>query len=176
MATAELKVTRSLFDIGDDFLALDALLDEREGDLTGCEEAIDEILVELRDDLHRKADSYAALIMICEKRAAARKEESDRLRALAKTDENKAKMLRERMKFFLEHYQIKAVDTDRFRISVQVNGGIAPIRLLVAPEDLPPEFQKITISADNGKIRKALDAGPVAFAELEPRGSSLRIR
>ena len=46
-----------------------------------------------------------------------------------------------------------------------------------SPDELPQEFQKVTIEANNEAIRKALDEGQeLEFAQYGERGESLRIK
>jgi hypothetical protein len=57
------------------------------------------------------------------------------------------------------------------------NGGVLPLIMSASPEELPQEFQKVTIEPNNEAIRKALDEGKeLEFAQYGERGESLRIK
>ncbi len=64
-----------------------------------------------------------------------------------------------------------------FSFSIQNNGGLVPMAVHVEAEKLPPWAQSVKIEMNKAEIRKRLEAGEVLdFAELLPRGESLRIR
>jgi hypothetical protein len=69
------------------------------------------------------------------------------------------------------------IETERCTVAVTNNGGKQPIDLTVCPEQLPAEFQKVSVTADEDRLRDALKAGrEVPGARLAPRGTHLRIR
>lgn len=169
----------TLYEIGSDLHALEALLTEIGGDITeeAAERAIDAWLAEAHANLKAKADNYCGLIQELSARAKARKEESDRLATRARVDENAAKRLKDRLQFFLEAHDIPKLETARFKLSVQANGGVAPLILDVPADQVPEDFCKVRVEPDNKTIREALDAGKaLPFAHLGQRGTSLRIR
>jgi len=178
------KPKRTLFEIGADAAALDALLEELEGDLSDPEvcAAIDDWLHETQGNLETKLDGYAALIRKCEARASARKEEARRLAELAKTDENKAARLKERLKYFFEAQGLQKVETSRYKISLAVNGGKVP--LLVDDNadwekigSMSPDFVVTRVEPNKEALREALeDVETVPGAVLGVRGTSLRIK
>lgn len=56
-----------------------------------------------------------------------------------------------------------------------------PLKIDIPVEQLPKKFQKITIAADNDKIREMLSQGEKVakrypWAHLEPRGRRLSIK
>ena len=171
-------LTRTLFNISDDLEKLNELLDES-GDDTQQQEVINQWLLQLGEERDRKLDNYSALIVEMTSRAAARKAEAQRLLELAAADENRARLLKDRLKYFLETHKLKTVETPRYRLSVAKNGGKAPLVLKngLAPTQLPERFQKVNVEPNNTAIREALEAGQVLdFAHLGDRGTSLRIR
>ena len=169
---------KTLLDITDDLHALWALIEEREGDITGIEQAIDGWLAEIDGDLAGKLDNYAALITHMEHLSEGRKEQAQRLSKRAKTDENAAAYLRHRLKFALEARGKLKLDTPRFRLSIQRNGGAAPV-IIPDLQALPPQFvkQEIVYVPDREAIRKALESGQqVPGATLGERGTRVSIR
>jgi hypothetical protein len=69
------------------------------------------------------------------------------------------------------------LETARFRLSVQANGGAQPLEVTVPPEQLPQQYQAVRVEADKAALREALAAGAtIPGVTLLPRGTSLRIR
>jgi hypothetical protein len=137
--TGELKQHRSLNSITQDMHLLEALLEE-------CEDP-DEMQLLLNTffatDHARleKLDSYAGLIGQMEARIAFRKSESQRLADLARTDENKVKSLKERLKqYFVAEGIDKPVQTPHYRISLVNNGGKLPV-IIEDPMAVPLSYQ-----------------------------------
>lgn len=172
------KTRRSLFNISDDLEKLNELLDDC-GDDAQQQELINNWLEQLGDERDRKLDNYSALIVEMTTRAAARKAEAQRLMELAASNENRAKLLRDRLKCFFETHNLKTVDTARYRLSLAKNGGKAPLILdaSVPATKLPERFQRVSIDPDTTAIREALERGEhLNFAQLGERGTSMRIK
>lgn len=172
------RQTRSLFSISDDLEKLHELLDES-GDDIQQQELIAQWFEQLETERDRKLDDYCALISEIVARAEVRKTEAKRLMELAATDENKARLLKERLKWFLETHNFKTLETPRYRLLVAKNGGKTPVILKdgLTPTQLPERFQKVSIDLNTTAIREALEAGEnLDFAQLGDRGTSLRIK
>ena len=169
---------RSLFNISEDLEKLNELLDEV-GDDAEQQEIINNWLESVGEERNRKLDGYAALISEMQARADVRKAEAKRMQELATTDENRARLLKARLKTFFETHDIKTINTDRYRLSLAKNGGKAPLILdeNVAVTSLPEQFQRVTIDADTTAIREVLEKGEsLDFARLGERGTSMRIK
>jgi len=171
-------MTRTLLDITEDLQALDDLLTEAGGDVTGIEATVDAWLAELEQDLKGKVDNYAALITAMNARAEVRKAEADRLYHRAKVDAGNAKFLRDRLKFALEQRGVSKLETARYRVGVSKVGGAIPI---IIPDlaAVPSDFIRVTEirQPDKDAIRKALESGQqVPGAALGARGTCLTIR
>lgn len=168
---------RTLFQISDDLQQFNVLLDDL--DDAEQQQMVTEWLEHLEAERDRKLDNYAALIAELEARAEVRKAEAKRLMELVAADENRAKMLKERLKIFFEANNLKKVETQRYQLSLVRHGGKAPVILeqSISPTELPKQFQKVSVEPDTKAIREALEAGePLDFARLGDRGSSVRIR
>ena len=174
---------RTLFEIGEEIQALADLLTETGGEITDpeAESAIDDWLAETQMSLELKVDQYASLIREFEARSEAREIEAERLTALAGADGNQAKRLKDRLKAFFEIAGIKKLETPRFRVSIQANGGNTP--LIVPPmweqdpAEAPEAFQRRVIELDRNAIREAIrNDGETHGACLGERGTQLRIR
>lgn len=174
-------MNQTLYQIADDLRALEALLVEAGGDLSSPEAlaAVEAWEAELEANLSGKVDNYCGLITEIEVRAAARQAESDRLRDLARVDENAAKSLRERLLFVLQTRNVPKVDTERFRVSISRNGGKAPLDVRIGPDELPAWAVKkrTVVETDRDAIRARLEAGEsLPFANLMERGTRLVIK
>lgn len=169
---------RTLFSISDDLEKLNELLDSA-GDDAQQQELIAQWFEQLGEEREKKLDGYCALITEMMARAEVRKAEAKRLMELAASDENHARLLKDRLKWFFETHGLKTLDTARYRLSLAKNGGKAPLILKdgVEPNVLPERFQKVSIDPNTTAIREALERGErLDFAQLGERGTSLRIK
>lgn len=169
---------RSLFNISDDLEKLNELLDETSDDVRQ-QELLNEWFVQLGTERDRKLDDYAALMSEMLTRAEIRKSEAKRMMELAQKDEQRARILKERLKWFFETHQLKTIETSRYRLSLAKNGGKTPLIIKpgISPGQLPQRFQTVSIEPNTDAIRTALEAGEdLDFATLGERGTSLRIK
>lgn len=160
--------------------ALEDLLSEVGGDVTEAEAeaAIDAWLKEADAPLQAKLDGYGVVIREFELRAAARKAEADRIAALANTDANNSRRLKERLRWFFEAEGIDKIETSRFKFALASNGGKAPVILHCEPEALPEWAKRVTVTPDMEAIRGEIETRgeSLEFAEIGERGKHLRIR
>lgn len=168
---------RTLFNISDDLEKLNELLDEI-GDDQEQQELLMQWFEQLGEERDCKLDAYAALISEMQARAEARKVESRRLSELAASDENRAKLLKDRLKWFFEKHNLKTLETARYKLSVAKN-STRP--LIVNPDiaiaTLPDEYKKVSVELDTVTVREALKQGvELDFARLGEAGTHLRIR
>lgn len=173
-------MNKTLFNLSEEILALDAQLDAE--DLTDDQRAelVDRWL-ETQEDAAIKLDNYAGLISELDARAEARAVEGKRLIALAYEDERRAANLRARLKLYFQRHELKKFETPRYKIALQQHGGQVP--LIIPPEwesdpaNAPEAFQKRIIQLDKNAIREAIrNDGETHGASLGERGSSIRIR
>jgi Siphovirus Gp157 len=173
----------TLFQIGAEISALHDLLTECGGELTDeqSETAIDQWLAETNEALEKKVNSYVWLIKEFEGRSEARELAAKHLMASAGADLNQAKRLKDRLKTFLELCGLSKLQTEHFKLSIQANGGVLPLRIPSDwdddPANAPEAFQRRTIVLDRDAIREAIRNDEETYgAELGPRGNHLRIR
>lgn len=171
-------MSRSLFNITEDMLALERILHEAGGDISDpqVEAAVNEWFDELQGDLESKVENYCSLIKDIEVRAANRKREEERIRRLRQVDENMVKSLKSRMQQALDFVGVPRVNTDLFRVTVANNGGKQP--MVVNEAAIPPEYITTRMIDEPNKdlIRQHLEDGQdLPFAQLKERGRSLRI-
>lgn len=172
---------RSLLDISDDLQALDDLLFETGGDISDPDvaAAIESWFAEVQADEATKVGNYIGLIREKELRAAAIAEEIERYKKLQSALVNSASGLKDRLKWYMESKDRKKIETPRGNATICGNGGKLPMQIAetVRPEELPPRFQKVTVSVNGDAVRDALEKGEqLEFAEILPRGTHLRIR
>ena len=167
----------TLYEITDELLQLEAIFEERVGEVS--DEELDAYL-RLQEDLEAKLDRTAAFVRELEARARARREEAHRLLELARLDEALVARLKDRMLFAMQVLGRERVDTPRFRLTIRTAGGKPPVVLRVdRPEDLPPRFQRIVVAADLEALRQALtegDPAAEAVAYLGERKQYLSIK
>lgn len=171
-------MNKTLFELSEEILELDALLDTvDETDTDGQRALIEGYVGTINDDLERKLDNYAAFITELEARAAARKSEAERMLQRSRVDANKAQRLKDVLKWFFQTHDMQSYETPRYRISLCGNCGRLP--LLVNPDLISEEFlnQVVSYVVDNDRIREALEAGEVVEgAMLGEREFHLRIK
>jgi hypothetical protein len=155
---------------------VDRLLDtpespEVQAELTCVLEGLDAALTD-------KAEDYVLVIRELEARAEARTAEARRMRELAGCDMALAERLKERLKGAMEASGRLKIDTERFKISVQRNGGKVPVAIDPTAMDLwDGKFVRVKREPDADTIRQALEAGQeVVGCSLMERGTSLRVR
>lgn len=178
-------MSKTLFQISDDLLAIDALLDEMEGDITNpeAEAAIDQWFAELGTERNAKLESYGYLIKELEARASGIKEEVARLRARQQASENKAERLKARLEVFFQLHNIDKIATTAFTFAMQNPGGKPKVQLrdefAENPVELPEGYRRVKFEADLISLREALEAGDETaqqYAYIVPPIKRLRIR
>lgn len=168
----------NLFNISDDLEKLNELLCEC-GDDTQQQELIAQWLEQMGEERDKKLDAYAALIIEMLARAEMRKAEALRMMQLAAADENRAQLLKDKLKCFFESHNLKIVETARYQLTLSKKGGKQPLILKegLSPTKLPECFQKVTVDYDTTAIRSALERGEaLEWAVLGERGSNIRIK
>lgn len=170
---------QTLFEISADMQALEDLLDGADFDDPAVQEALAKWSDELSENLQGKVDNYAAFIETLNARAAARKDEANRLDKRAKIDANNADKLKENLKRVLEFRGLKSLDTLRYKVTVAGTGGKQSVECLVKPEDLPADLRTVvpeSYKQNTDAIRAKLLAGEkVPGCRLLEKGTHLRI-
>lgn len=171
----------TLLEIEDDVMALDALLNDCQGDVSDpkVQAAVDQWFAENEAMLHTKVDGYAALIQEKKLLAEAAKQEAKRMADKAQQRAAAADFLSYRLKGVMERLGLNKIETPRFTVAVQGNGGKQPVDVFGPIDELPEwaKRTKTTIEPDKDKIRERLEAGEkLEFATLMDRGTRLAIR
>jgi hypothetical protein len=167
----------SLYAITTEMQAILEAIDQAAGN-PEAEAALTDHLASIAEGFDAKADAYGQLIRVCEARAGARREEAERMVALAASDEATADRLRTALLKAMQVTGRLKVETPHFRFAVRNNGGKIP--LLVTDEAAIPvayRVPKVTEVLDKEAIRADLEAGKaVPGAALGQRGVRLELK
>lgn len=123
-----------------------------------------------------KAEGWCKYIKNVDAEAKAVKEEAQRLMARAKALENHRDKMKETL---LQSMKMvgKAEAGGVIKAKIAKNGGKAPLIVDVDVKDIPMDFQKVEVSANNEAIRDALDHGvELEWAHYGDRGEYLNIK
>ncbi len=172
---------RTLFNIGEDWLAFDALLSECEGDISDpqAEAAVVALFEELERDEANKAAGYVAYDKQLEMEEAAAKAEAEQWLKKASVRANRRRALKDRLKSYMQAFGKKKIETaDGHTITLQANGGQTPLIIDdVDPAIIPDELALVRREPSKLAVRKALEAGEwFHWARLGERGSNLRVK
>ena len=167
----------TLYSISEDLLALDAILDASDGEISDeAASALDAWFAELGTARDMKIDGCCALIRELDARAVFRHSEARRLDTIAEADARKSAALQKRLREFFALHDLKKLDTPRFSLSLVTHGGKQALEVF---GEVPPAFMRSRTveSIDTDKVRAAIESGAsLPFATLKPRGFSLRIK
>jgi len=170
-------MNHTLYDLSDELAQLIEQIQECGGEMMTPEiEAAFDRLLEDGGEVAQKVDRYAGLIQEMKARAEIRSAESKRLARRATIDQNTANALESRLEQFFLRHNFKKIETPRFQVRVQRNGGLAPLEILVPVTDLPEDVIRLRPEPNKDLIRQRIVAGEeVDYAVLHERGYSVRI-
>ena len=163
----------NLYHLTEELAAIEHALLESGGVIT---ENMDHDYADLLEMHADKVEGYVAMIRKFEASSEGIKLERERLQQAEKTMHNAAKNLKARLcqamllRGETEHH------TPLGKVRLQQSGS-RPLVLLVDPENLPEEYQRVRVEADKAALKKALKEGaPLAqFAELGEGSYFIRI-
>lgn len=156
VAAIEERLSRPLYEIAADLRLLEEALPDASDE--EAEALLRRFLSETEQELEAKLDRYCQLLREIETRADARAREAKRLNMLATTDARQVERMKETLLCFLQERDVRKVETQRFKIRRQQNGGAAPMILLVPPERLPDDLRYITYNPHIEVLRQRLVA------------------
>lgn len=172
----------TLYALTEEMVEIGAVL-ELLGDVSPEDADYTEALIVLRGKLDAltgdrtaKLEACAAVWRNCEAESAACKTEAKRFSDRQRAAENRAKWLKDYMKFCMESAGENRVDAGRFKLSVCANGGKAPVEI-TGVDALPEKYVVMIPQPRTDDIRAALESGEIVpGAELRERGTHLRIK
>ena len=169
-------MSKTLYEINEEFLAIDNLLIESGGEITP---KIEELLNLADLEIQTKADGYYKYIKSLEALAKAIDDEKKRLDQRKKTTENRIKMLKERIKYAMELRCIETLEAGVNNFKIQNNGGKRRLEIL-SESEIPNEYKNTltVIEIDKEKLYKELqdDKLKISGALLHEQGKSLRLK
>ena len=166
----------TLYKMKDDYLDLLRLIDEELEIGEDADQSVIDALDAKQGDIKEKIDNVCKIIAELEAKAHARRVHAERFENRAAHAESHAQRLKKYLHMTMQGLEWTHFESEEFTVKVCGNGGVRPLAFL---DEVPDEF-KITKTqevADMEAIRKKLEAGEeLAFAELQDRGTHLRIR
>lgn len=131
----------------------------------------------ISDSIENKADNYAKIIKNFEADMNAIDNEIERLKERKSMFKNNISRMKENLMWSMKETGRTKFKTELFSFGVVKNGGKAPLKMMVKPEELPEELTTVTVSANNDAIRKYIEeTGDLTYAYIEDRGEHLNIR
>jgi hypothetical protein len=184
MLSKERVSGKSLHQLTAELEDFDELIDSIESEeITPELELAVQQLLEQRDNTYDqwlvKVDNYCAAITNRHALIKQRKAEAERLNKLAATDSKRVDWMKTQLKKCLESQGVKKLSLHRFNLTISINGGVLPLKLTCEVAELPPQFQRVEVSADNCAIRKALESGDIEaqkVARFGERETHLKVR
>lgn len=163
----------SLYDITGRALMLLSMADDADIE----EDVLKDTLEGIEGEYDDKIEAYCKVVKNLEADAKAIAEEMKRLQAKRKYLENNIDRMKKTMFDSLKLMEKTSAGGKILKASIQKNGGKAPLVFDVDEEDVPIEFQKVSVEPNNEVIREALDNGvELNFVHYGERGESLRIK
>ena len=165
----------SLYEINQQIMEIVAEIDDAES--VGDDELIAELestISELFPALDNKRESYVRVIRSSDAHASALRDESRRLARRAKNMENLSTRLKRTLHDDLATKGEVKADAGVFRLSVAQSPP--KVEMSVRPEQLPIEFQIVSVSANTALLKKALQEDRNVNGVELVRGTHLRIR
>jgi outer membrane murein-binding lipoprotein Lpp len=146
----------SLYELGVQWQQLEDVLVESGGEWTEEVEAYFAALGQLEG---AKVDAYAHVVRGISAYADALKAEESALRDKRKAAEHAIERLKARLLDYMRERDVRELRGTTWKAAIQRNGGLRPMELLVAPEELPEAFQLRRVEPNWPAIRAAVGEG-----------------
>lgn len=141
------------------------------------EETIIDTLDSIEGAIEEKADGYGKVLRMIDADIAEIKIEEARLYARRKSLERRKEVLKANLFQTMKTIGLSKLKTALFTVSISKNGGKRKLILDCGVEQLPPEYQMVTIEANNEALRQLLgEAEACEYCHLAEQGESLRIK
>ena len=163
----------NLYELTDSMLRVQDLLESDEFD----EETLADTLEAVEGAYEVKLENYCKVIKNLEADVEALKNEAKRLTDKRKSIESNIDRLKSNIFDSMKTTNTPKVKGTVFTISIQKNGGKAPVVIDVPVADLPDNLVRVKEEADIDAIRRYIDTvGKNKYAHIGERGESLRIK
>lgn len=169
-----MSATIPLYQIVDELTEIEAILEERGGEL---DDEIEARLDAIEADFERKCERLCGWRANLAASAKAYQEEADRLASRAKTLTRSADSVKRYLFAQLERSGRQKLEAGTWRLSVQRNSQPS-VTVSVDPAALPERFRRITVEADRRALLNAWKdgTGPIPEGVVIEVGHHLRIR
>lgn len=163
----------SLYHLTEELYLIEQALLESGGEIT---DEMDQQYADLLTMHAEKVEGYVAMIRKFEASAEGIKSERERLQQAEQTMQNAARNLKARLAQTMLVRGETEHRTSLGKVRLQQSGS-RPLVLLVEPENLPEEYQRIRVEADKTALKKALKEGQplTQYAELGEGSYFVRI-
>lgn len=175
-------MSKTLFEITEEMAELERLLDahEDEDDIASVDKSLESLLAwmtDITEQREAKIDAYAWIIREAEARERACRKVEFEFGEKARQAQKRVSFMKERL---IEHMNVlkkRTLVTEKFRFSIQSNGGQVPI-VIDDPDKIPEELKNAPPAVpDKSAIRLMLEKSvDVPGARFGTRGVQLRIR
>lgn len=129
-----------------------------------------------------QVEQYACALDALDKLAKAMHETQREYEARVKAMGKLLQSMKDGLKEHMEERQVAALEAGLAKIWIQANGGTPGIELLVIPEELPQDYQRVTVTANVDIMRLHADEDGVirhhgrALGRVKERGTHLRYK
>ena len=176
MADKHQKDPFTLFDLTKEIKAI--ILDIVDAEIAGDKDEVKALMAELDefyDARESKHEGYVKVIKNSLAGAENHQSVSDEFGKRATALKNLAKRLKETLLDDMEQHGEEAVPAGIFKIARQQN-SVPTVNVLIPDEDLPAEYQNVTVEADKTALRRAIKNGTEIDGVDMEYGEHVRIR
>jgi hypothetical protein len=165
-------MSQSLYDLTEDLVSLNTLLEEVGGDVSeGTEgQTLEKWALEFDWKMRSKVDAYGGLYKNMDADVVGIKAEIKRLGDRARALENRKARLLALAKFSMERLGTRKLEGVKFTIAIQKNGGVEPMEVLVESVAMPEPFrvEEKVYKVDTDLLRTALEQRRAAVKAGQP--------
>lgn len=136
----------SLYELSNDYALLLSLLYDEDAE----EQTLIDTLDSIEGAIDDKAESYAKIIKDLEVSCDNMTAKINRLKERQTAVKKRMEWLKGNLYSAMKAVGKMKIKGDIFTVSIQKNGGAAPLRVLMEAEDLPDELRKVEYEADRG--------------------------
>ena len=165
----------TLLDLSDEITNISQ--DIIDAEIAGDMDQVEALMEELDSLYDKRSDKHEAYVFVIKNALAAAppcRVEAEAFTVRARALENTAKRLKRRLLDDLQKHGEAVANAGIFKIARQKNSQ-PTLKLTIDAEDLPQDFQRITIEADKDAIKEALNAGEEIDGAALEDGEHIRI-
>ena len=161
----------TLFDITSEFERFYQMVTDEEI----SEDAFEDTLASIMDELEVKASGYANVIKQVEMEADQAEIIEKEFKRKKEIRKNRVKRLKDAICQSMQIAKVNELNAGKFTFKLKKNGGMEPL-VIDKPEEVPDTMKVIKVENDNAKIRDYLKEHEVDWAHTEERGYHVEIK